>query len=93
MPNTLHTFVSWERQCCHENFCIYYEDRETANNKKKKAENEIIDKENARANCEGLVKQKRIEYYFREVRFDPSHAAVWTNARHCELLTYHHAYY
>lgn len=60
---------------------------------KKKAENEIIDKENARANCEGVVKQKRIEYYFRELRFDPSHAAVWTNARHCELLTYHHAYY
>lgn len=61
--------------------------------KKRKSENEIIDKENARDNCEGVVKQKDIEYYFREVRFDPSHAAVWTNVQHCKLLTYHHAYY
>lgn len=37
--------------------------------------------------------KKRIEYYFREVRFDSSHAAVWTDAQHSKLLTYHHAYY
>lgn len=37
--------------------------------------------------------KKKDWYYFREVRFDPSHAAVWTNVQRCKLLTYHHAYY
>lgn len=54
---------------------------------KKLSENEIIAKENSRDNPKEVLKQKLIEYYFREVRFDPSHAAVRTNVQHCKLLT------
>lgn len=54
---------------------------------KKLSENEIIAKENSRDNCKKVLKQKLIECYFREVRFDPSHAAVQTNVQHCKLLT------
>lgn len=54
---------------------------------KKLSEDEIAAKENSRDNRKEVLKQKLVEYYFRDVRFDPSHAAVRTNVQPCKLLT------
>lgn len=65
----------------------------TKKKKRKSLKMRLLTKKRQGTIVKELSDKKRIQYYFREVRFDPSHAAVLTNVQCYKLVTYHHIIY